>query len=81
MEMEREELVSKLVSMLADEFEVDESSITPDAPIKQTLGLDSLSLVDMVALVDDEFGVEIKQSEISTIKTFSDLYEYIGSRL
>ena len=50
--MERQELIGKINSALADEFEVEESVITPDAPIKETLELDSLSLVDLVALIE-----------------------------
>ena len=57
--MEKQELIKKVNSVLAEEFEVEESIITPDANIKQTLELDSLSLVDMVALIENEFGVKI----------------------
>ena len=37
--MERKELIAKVNSVLAEEFEVEESIITPEAPIKQTLQL------------------------------------------
>ena len=50
--MEKNELIAKMNSVLANEFEVEESAITPDANIKETLQLDSLSLVDMIALVE-----------------------------
>lgn len=46
--MEKRELIEKINAALADEFEVDESVITPEAPIKETLELDSLSLVDLL---------------------------------
>ena len=49
--------------------------------IKQTLELDSLSLVDMVALVESVSGVKIKGSEVSSIKTFGALYDYLAERL
>ena len=44
--MEKNEMIEKMVTILADEFEVETSEITADAPIKETLHLDSLSLVD-----------------------------------
>ena len=50
--MEKQELIEKINAALAEEFEVDESVITPEAPIKETLELDSLSLVDLVALIE-----------------------------
>ena len=66
--MEREELIAKVNEVLAEEFEKEVSEITPDADIKQTLELDSLSLVDMVALIENEFGVKIKPSEMPQVK-------------
>ena len=70
-------MIKKMVSILASEFEVEEEVITPEANIKETMHLDSLSLVDMVGLVEEEFGVEIKTADLPTIKTFADLYDYV----
>lgn len=78
--MEKNELIAKVNSVLAEEFEVEESIITPDAPIKQTLQLDSLSLVDMVALIENEFGVKIPSADLGQILTFQALYDYLAER-
>ncbi len=75
--MEREEMIKKMVTVLASEFEVNEEDIKPEANIKETMHLDSLSLVDMVGLIEEEFGVEIKTADLPTIKTFADLYDYV----
>lgn len=75
--MEKAELIAKINEVLMDEFEVEADVITPDADIKETLELDSLSLVDMVALIEGEFKVKIKGSEIAQLKTFGLLYDYI----
>lgn len=79
--MEKQELIEKINAALADEFEVDESVITPEAPIKETLELDSLSLVDLVALIESNFGIKIQGTEVSNIKTFSALYDFVFERL
>lgn len=76
--MEREEMIKKMVTVLASEFEVNEEEIKPEANIKETMHLDSLSLVDMVGLIEEEFGVEIKTADLPTIKTFADLYDYVS---
>ncbi|MBE6293027.1 MAG: acyl carrier protein, partial [Bacteroidales bacterium] len=34
--MEKNEMIEKMVTILADEFEVETSEITADAPIKET---------------------------------------------
>ena len=79
--MEREELIERINEALAEEFEVEVSDITPDADIKEVLALDSLSLVDMVALIENMFGVKLKGQEIVSIKTFGSLYDFIYERL
>ena len=78
--MEKNALIAKINETLAEEFEVEVSDITPEANIKETLELDSLSLVDMVALVESEFGVKIQGAEMLKIQTFQALYDYIAER-
>ncbi len=77
--MTREEIVAKVNSMLAEEFEVEESVMTPDAKLKETLSLDSLSLVDLIALIQQNYGVKIPAEDLPKVKTFKDLYDYIES--
>ncbi|MCQ2227617.1 MAG: acyl carrier protein [Bacteroidales bacterium] len=79
--MEKQELIDQVNEVLAEEFEVEVSEITPDANIKETLQLDSLSLVDMVALIESTFSVKIQNSELSSIQTFANLYDFIAARM
>ncbi|MCQ2229749.1 MAG: phosphopantetheine-binding protein [Bacteroidales bacterium] len=79
--MEKQELIDQVNEVLAEEFEVEVSEITPDANIKATLQLDSLSLVDMVALIESTFSVKIQNSELSSIQTFANLYDFISARM
>ncbi|MCQ2207041.1 MAG: phosphopantetheine-binding protein [Paludibacteraceae bacterium] len=79
--MTKEEIISKVNAMLAEEFEVEEKVITPDANIKKTLELDSLSLVDLVALIDGEFGIKTNGAEMSKVGTFGELYSFIESKI
>ena len=79
--MEKQELIAKINEVLADEFEVEVCNITPEANIKKTLQLDSLSLVDMVALIEETFGVSIKGAEVANIQTFGTLYDFVYDRM
>ncbi|NCC98858.1 MAG: acyl carrier protein [Bacteroidia bacterium] len=79
--MGKEQLIRKINEVLVEEFEVEPEVITPDADIKQTLQLDSLSLVDMVALIESSFKVKIKGTEIAQLKTFGLLYDFIYERI
>ncbi|MDR1102939.1 MAG: acyl carrier protein [Tannerella sp.] len=75
--MNRQALITQINKVLADEFEIEVSAILPEANIKETLQLDSLSLVDMVALIESTFNVKIKGVEIIRIQTFDNLYDFI----
>ena len=75
--MEKNELIAKINSVLANEFEVEESEIAPEKEIKATLQLDSLSLVDMIAVIEEEFCVEIKGQSVAQVKTFQNLYDFV----
>lgn len=79
--MTREQIISEINAELCEEFEVEESVITPDAPIYETLSLDSLSLVDLISIVQTKYGVLIPKSELPSIKTFGNLYDYIESHI
>ncbi|MDR1591409.1 MAG: acyl carrier protein [Prevotellaceae bacterium] len=79
--MEKQELIVKVNEVLAAEFEVEVSDILSDAEIKTTLQLDSLSLVDMVALIEATFNVKITGTEIVQIKTFDALYDFLLERV
>ena len=79
--MTREEIVKSINQEIADEYGVDASVINPDAVIFDTLNLDSLSLVDLVGIVQFKCKVLIPSAELKSIKTFSDLYDYVESHL
>ena len=79
--MEKQEMIDKLRAAIAEEFELEEKDITPEAPIKETLDLDSLSLVDLIALIEAQTGVKVKGVEVTHIINFEVLYDYIYERL
>lgn len=74
-------MIQKINAAMAEEFEVDESVFTPEADIKSTLELDSLSLVDLVALVESNFGIKINGTDIANLRTFGALYDLIYNKI
>jgi len=75
--MNKEEIISKVNEFLIEEFEVSADVITPDAPLKETLELDSLDYVDLVVIIEGNFGIKVQQEDFVGIRTFNDLYNYI----
>lgn len=79
--MTREELTNLAVKVLAEEFEAEQEQLTEDALVKETLELDSLSLVDFIAVIDHTFKVKIPNEDLPKLKTFGQLYDYLEARM
>ncbi len=77
----REEIKTQVNSLLAEEFEIEESEFLPDASLKETLGLDSINLVDLIALVQSTYKITIPVADLPKIQTFDNLYDYIEQHL
>jgi acyl carrier protein len=78
--MTREEVVKKVNGILIDEFEIDEDKIDPTGNLIETLGIDSLDLVDLVVLIEKNFGFKIVNEEMVNIKNLNDFYDYVTAR-
>ena len=57
----------------------EESEITPETELS-ALDIDSLDLAEMSQIVDDEYGVSMKSSDVTKIKTVGDIIELIVSK-
>ena len=79
--MTEAELIEKVNDLLVEEFEVDRAAISPDAVLKDTLGLDSLDYVDLVVVIESNFGFKVKPEDFMGIVTFKDFYSYALKRV
>lgn len=79
--MTREEVIEKINQFLIEEFEVEEDQLIPEGNLKETVGLDSLDYVDLVVVIESNFGFKVKGEDFVTIKTLQDFYDYIVSKV
>lgn len=79
--MERKEIESKVRDFLIDDLEVDEEKIYPAARLKEDVGIDSLDFVDIVVIVEKNFGFKIKPEEMAGVVTLDDFYNYIDKKV
>ncbi len=79
--MTEQEIIARVNEVLADEFEVDVDIIKPNAPLMETLDLDSLDLVDVVVLIESNFGVTLKGPDFVNVRTFSNFYNLINTKV
>ncbi|WP_110584161.1 acyl carrier protein [Mucilaginibacter sp. Mucisp86] len=79
--MQIEEIIERINSFLAEEFEVDADKMVPTANLKETLDLDSLDYIDLVVVIESNFGFKVKPEDFTGIVTFQDFYDYVLSRV
>jgi acyl carrier protein len=79
--MTREEIIEQVNSLLEEEFEVEQSEFAPEGNLKETLSLDSINLVDLIALVQTTYKITIPIEDLKKIQTFNNLYDYIEQHL
>lgn len=70
-------VLEKVVAILAEQFDVEESKIAEDTNLQEDLGADSLDVVDLLMSIEDEFEIEIPDEEIENIRTVGALVAYI----
>jgi len=72
--MEREKLLNQVIEVIADTLSVKKEGINEDTDLVEELGVDSLDMVDLVLAMEQEFGIEIKDEDITPdVKTVRDI--------
>ena len=72
-------MYEKLVSYAAQQLELNPDEITPDSTF-ESLGVDSLDIVEMIMDLETELGVELDMED-QKISTFKELADFIDSKL
>ena len=75
----KEQIESRVIDALV-EFGEERENLTPTARFED-LDVDSLDLVELAQIVEDEYGVEIADSDLDKIETVSDVVDLINSKL
>lgn len=65
------DIQAQLATILTDQFGVPAGDITPDATF-ESLGLDSLDLVEVTLVIDEELGIRIPDDRLGDITTTGD---------
>ena len=71
---------SNVENIVGKQLGIDPSEIQPDADFSQQLGADSLDVVELVMLIEDEFDIEIEDEIANQITTVRGALAYIEER-
>ena len=72
--------LARIKELAAEEFSIDPSGLDPSAPL-DTLGIDSLSFIEFMFKVEEEFDVSVSDEDLKDIRTLADLERHVASAL
>ncbi|MCX5776774.1 MAG: acyl carrier protein [Candidatus Firestonebacteria bacterium] len=72
-----EERVKKII---VEQLGVEEAQVTATASFVDDLGADSLDTVELVMAFEEEFGIEIPDTDAEKIKAVSNVVEYLKEK-
>ena len=75
--MSSEEVFEKVKGIIVEQLGVAENSVTMEASFIDDLGADSLDIVELVMALEEEFDIEIPDTDAEKVVSVSDVVEYI----
>ena len=75
--MNTEEIFSKVKEIIVEQLGVAETAVVPEASFIDDLGADSLDIVELIMALEEEFDIEIPDSDAEKVVTVNDVVEYI----
>ena len=75
--MSSEEDLEKVKGIIVEQLGVAENAVTMEASFIDDLGADSLDIVELVMALEEEFDIEIPDSDAEKVVTVEDVVEYI----
>ena len=73
-------MLEKMKEIIAEQLNVDESEITPEASFKDDLGADSLDLFELVMALEDEYSLEIPTEDLEEMTTVGSVIDYLKDK-
>ena len=76
-----QELFDRFVKCAVDVLSVDASKITVEASFGDDLDADSLDLVELVMALEEEFGIEVPESDLEGVYTVGKAFALVTSKV
>ena len=71
------DIKAKVIAIIVDKLNVEESEVTNEASFTNDLGADSLDTVELIMEFEKEFNIAIPDDQAETIQTVGDAVSYI----
>jgi acyl carrier protein len=73
-------LEEKVISIIAEQLDVEREECVPEASFTDDLGADSLDLVELIMEMEETFDIQIADNELEKIRTIKDVLDYLKSK-
>jgi len=71
------DITTKVKELIKEKLNIDENEIVPTARFIEDLGADSLDTVELIMKFEEEFDMEIPETEAEKLRTVQDAINYI----
>ena len=72
-------VLEKLIELLCEQLDIEADEVNENTDIVNDLGADSLDVVDLVMTLEDEFGIEVPDDAIESLRTVGDVVNFVDS--
>ncbi len=69
--------IEEFIKIISEELSVRVSDITPQSNLADDLGIDSMSLLEIVTRAEEQLGQEFENLEFENIQSVEQAYDYL----
>ena len=72
--------INEFIDNVAAQFDDLDETLMPDTPFREIDSWGSLTALSIIAMIDEEYGVQIKGDDIRSSQTIQDIYDKVVAR-
>jgi len=70
-------IFNRIKALMANQLNISQDKITMDSNIINDLGADSLDVVEMLMILEEEYGIEVPDEVAVELKTVGAIVDYV----
>jgi len=76
-----DELDARVIEIIAEQLGMDRDEVTPDSSYVDSLGADSLDIVELIMALEEEFEIEVPDEAAEKLLTVQQTIDYIKGKI
>ncbi len=74
-------MTEEIIKIVSDILGVEKSAISPDCDLMEALGADSIDIIEIVSIIEDDNNIVIPEDEIPEFRCVRDICAYVEAAL